>query len=123
MTAGRPMARYEMTYTMDSTPARSCGAANGTIVRIAPWNPAPNPAPAMTAPPKKSAADRESMATSVMPTPTTSAIPPNVITPRGAALRSRSTATTALAASVNNAEPGQHERTRAGDESYDGRAE
>jgi len=48
-TAGSPIARYDTTYRIESTPPRSCVAASGTTVRIAPWKPAPNPAPASAA--------------------------------------------------------------------------
>lgn len=90
---------------VDSRPARSCCAANGTTVRSAPWKPPPKPAPAIAVPRKNTTVESTAMATSVTATPAIRASVPRDITSPGRTERDSSTATPPLPASTNSARP------------------
>src|SRR6202034_1625324 len=89
-----------MTNRSDSTPARSCGSASGTTVRMPPWKPAPNPMPLTAVPTKNSATDPAPSATSVIATPATSPAMPQTRTVRAGTLRSKYTLLTAVTVSA-----------------------
>jgi hypothetical protein len=102
---GRPKARYDTTQRVESTPERSCGAARGRTVRMAPWNPAPNPTPPTAVPMKNTTPEVRATAARVMPTPAISPTVPRNMTVRGGVARSTSTVKALNPARTNRAAP------------------
>ena len=104
-TAGTPIDRYAITYSTDRTPARSCGAASGTTVRMAPWNPEPNPAPATAVPRKNSPTAPSAVPISVSATPAISAADPISRIVRAGRVRDNKTVTAPEPAITNSTAP------------------
>ena len=74
-------------------------------MRIDPWNPPPNPAPATMPPANSTTVELNEIATNVMPTPTISASMPASINARGWELRNSNTVTAADPASADSERP------------------